>query len=116
MNLHLPKPRHRSVVYMCKEEIEGGIWVKTKFIDGNKVLWYNNQTQEMMWKKLDIWEEGVNFNLQSFVTEYGAAYFVTAITLSLISYTICFLVVTKSGLDLEGIMAALGITGELKFR
>jgi hypothetical protein len=104
--------RHmKRTTLMCSKDSNENDWIKTKFVDGNFVQWYNKKTLEIKWKRVNVWEQGSNFNLQSFVAEYGSAYFATAITLSIISYSTCYFLVTKSGINLEPIFSALGITG-----
>jgi hypothetical protein len=98
-----------STMSISESEAGQGTWLKSGFVDGTRNLWYNNVTREMEWRKPDVWEAGSNFRMESFIAEYGSAYFLTALSLSAMSFSSAYLLVTKSGIDLEPILSKLGL-------
>jgi hypothetical protein len=99
----------RSMASVSESDNAEANWIKSGFIDGNRNLWYNNVTREMEWRKPDVWEAGSNFRMESFIAEYGSAYFLTALSLSAMSFSTAYLLVTKSGVNLDPILSMLGI-------
>jgi hypothetical protein len=89
-------------------------WMKTGFVDGSCILWYNSISKKMEWRKMDFLEDRERFNVRSFVVEYGFAYFMTALTLSAISFGTCYLIVSKSGVDITSLLVSVGVTGKVQ--